>query len=93
MKTTLKLSFITLLSASIFACAEDTPEPIVPLEAILVEDLAAPNDVINRNTGEVTEVRPFQFFSLEENALVEETEDWDLAFKGTTIRVNATKKT
>ncbi|SEF53513.1 HmuY family protein [Algoriphagus boritolerans] len=91
MKTTLKLSFITLLSASIFACAEDTPEPIVPLEAILVEDLAAPNDVINRNTGEVTEVRPFQFFSLEENALVEETEDWDLAFKGTTIRVNATK--
>ncbi len=91
MKTSFKISLLVLISASFFACAEDTPEPVVPLEAILVEDLAAPNDVIDRTTGQVTEAKPFQFFSLEENALVSENEDWDLAFKGTTIRVNASK--
>jgi hypothetical protein len=91
MNTTLRISLISLLAVSIFSCTEDTPAPVVPLEAILVEDLAAPNDVIDRTTGQVTEAKPFQFFSLEENALVSENEDWDLAFKGTTIRVNASK--
>lgn len=91
MKTPFKFSLIALLATSAFACSEDTPEPVVPLEAIVVEDLAAPNDVIDRTTGQVTESKPFQFFSLEENALVSETEDWDLAFKGTTIRVNSSK--
>lgn len=91
MKPTFKFSLIALLATSAFACSEDTPEPVVPLEAIVVEDLAAPNDVIDRTTGQVTEAKPFQFFSLEENALVSENEDWDLAFKGTTIRVNASK--
>jgi len=92
MKTIQKLLFTAAISGFLFSCdSNDNPLPIVPLEAILVEDLAAPNDVIDRNTGEVTEERPFQFFSLEQNALVSENEDWDLAFKGTTIRVNSSK--
>jgi len=92
MKTIQKLLFTAAISGFLFSCdSNDDPLPIVPLEAILVEDLAAPNDVIDRNTGEVTEERPFQFFSLEQNALVSENEDWDLAFKGTTIRVNSSK--
>jgi hypothetical protein len=91
MNTTLRISLISLLAVSIFSCTEDTPAPVEPLEAILVEDLAAPNDVIDRTTGQVTEAKPFQFFSLEENTLVGENEDWDLAFKGTTIRVNSSK--
>lgn len=92
MKTIQKLLFTAAISGFLFSCeSNDDPLPIVPLEATLVEDLAAPNDVIDRNTGEVTEERPFQFFSLEQNALVSENEDWDLAFKGTTIRVNSSK--
>lgn len=92
MKTTQKLLLAALFAGLFFACdSTDDPQPIVPLEATLVEDLAAPNDVIDRTTGAVTEERSFQFFSLEQNALVSESQDWDLAFKGTTIRVNATK--
>ncbi|WP_100628310.1 HmuY family protein [Algoriphagus formosus] len=92
MKTIQKLLFTTAISGFLFSCdSNDDPLPIVELEATLVEDLAAPNDVIDRTTGEVTEERPFQFFSLEQNALVSENEDWDLAFKGTTIRVNSSK--
>ncbi|GAB2476795.1 MAG: hypothetical protein EP311_11860 [Cytophagales bacterium] len=91
MKTLVKPLFL-FLSLGLFAsCSEDTPEPTVALEAVLVTDLAAPNDVIDRVTGQVTEERPFQYFSLETNSLVSESEDWDLAFKGTTIRVNASK--
>lgn len=92
MQTIQKLLFTAAISGFLFSCdSNDDPLPIVPLEATLVEDLAAPNDVIDRTTGEVTEERPFQFFSLEQNALVSENEDWDLAFKGTTIRVNSSK--
>ncbi|WP_288370571.1 HmuY family protein [uncultured Algoriphagus sp.] len=92
MKTIPKLLFTAVISGFLFSCdSNDDPTPIVQLEATLVEDLAAPNDVIDRTTGEVTEERPFQFFSLEQNALVSENEDWDLAFKGTTIRVNNSK--
>jgi FtsP/CotA-like multicopper oxidase with cupredoxin domain len=92
MKTIQKLLFTAAISGILFSCdSNDDPLPIVPLEATLVEDLAAPNDVIDRTTGEVTEERPFQFFSLEQNTLVSENEDWDLAFKGTTIRVNSGK--
>ncbi|GMQ28859.1 HmuY family protein [Algoriphagus confluentis] len=91
MKTLVKPLFLLLSLGFFSACNEDTPEPVVPLEAVLVEDLAAPNDVIDRVTGQVTEERPFQYFSLETNSLVSESEDWDLAFKGTTIRVNASK--
>lgn len=91
MKTLVKPLFLFLSLGFFSACSEDNPEPAVPLEAVLVEDLSAPNDVIDRVTGQVTEERPFQYFSLETNSLASESEDWDLAFKGTTIRVNASK--
>jgi hypothetical protein len=92
MKTMQKFIFTVGIITFLFSCNNsDEPTPVVPLEAILVEDLAAPNDRIDRSTGQILEVRPFQFFSLEQNALVNENEDWDLAFKGTTIRVNSSK--
>ncbi|OYX13525.1 MAG: hypothetical protein B7Z16_15555 [Algoriphagus sp. 32-45-6] len=92
MNTIKKLFPLVAISLGLFACNDDsTPEPVVPLEAVLVEDLAAQNDVIDRTTGQITEVRPFQYFSLEQNELVSETDAWDLAFKGTTIRVNASR--
>ncbi|MHA7129676.1 HmuY family protein [Algoriphagus namhaensis] len=92
MKTTIKTLFALTLGMALFSCDNsDDPQPVLPLEATLVEDLAAPNDVIDRQTGTILEERPFVYFSLEQNAQVSEAEDWDLAFKGTTIRVNAAK--
>jgi hypothetical protein len=92
MKTIQKFALILGAATVLFSCDNaDNNTPALPLEAILVEDLAAPNDLIDRNTNQVLEVRPFQYFSLEKNELVSENEDWDLAFKGTTIRVNNTK--
>jgi hypothetical protein len=92
MKSIQKFIFTVVIFTFLFSCNNsDEPTPIVPLEATLVEDLAAPNDLIDRTTGQIIEERPFQYFSLEENALVSENQDWDLAFKGTTIRVNSAK--
>jgi hypothetical protein len=92
MKTIQKLIFTTSMALLFFSCDNnDDLTPTLPLEVTMVEDLAAPNDEINRTTGEVVVARPFQFFSLERNERVTENEDWDLAFKGTTIRVNNTK--
>jgi hypothetical protein len=92
MKTTVHSVLFFLLSFTLISCGnDDTPEPVVPLEATLIQDLAAPNDVIDRTTGQVTQARPFIFFSLETQSVVTEAQDWDIAFKGTTIRVNSTK--
>jgi hypothetical protein len=93
MKLTMKTFLIPAIAIVLFSCNNaQEAEPIIPLEATLVEDLAAANDVINRVTGQVIEIRPFQFFSLEQNQLVSESDDWDLAFKGTTIRGNSEKE-
>lgn len=92
MKTTVYSVLFFLLSFTLISCGnDDTPEPVIPLEATLIQDLAAPNDVIDRTTGQVTQARPFVFFSLETQAIVSESQDWDIAFKGTTIRVNSSK--
>ena len=92
MKTTVYSVLFFLLSFTLISCGnDDTPEPVVPLEATLIQDLAAPNDVIDRTTGQVTQARPFVFFSLETQSIVTEAQDWDIAFKGTTIRVNSSK--
>lgn len=92
MKTILKTFIIPAIAIALFSCNDDKEtEPIVVLEATLVADLAAPNDVIDRATGQVIETRPFQYFSLEQNQIVSESDDWDLAFKGTTVRVNSGK--
>mgnify|MGYP000268286357 CR=1 FL=1 len=93
MKISIKHLAISTLALGLFtACDEsDDPMPMVPVETQMVEDFEAANDVIDRATGTIVEERPFQFFSLEQNRQVTEGDDWDLAFKGTTIRVNASK--
>lgn len=92
MKTTVNSLLLFALSFFLISCGEDeSPEPVIPLEAIVVSDLAAPNDVIDRTSGQVTEARPFVFFSLETQSVVTESQDWDIAFKGTIIRVNSAK--
>jgi len=81
-----------LLGLTIFTNCEtnDDDQPEIILDAVTVENIHAPNDMIDRVTGEVTEVRPFRYFSLEKNALVEsQGGNWDVGFKGTTIIVNS----
>lgn len=86
---TLLSSLLILASFTNCSSSEDN-QPEVPLEAVLVENIHAPNDVIDRTTGQVTEVRPFRYFSLEGNRLVEsQGGDWDIGFKGITIIVNS----
>lgn len=80
-----------LLLALSTSCEENTvEEPEIELQAVTVENLHAPGDLMDRSTGEITEVRPFRYFSLEDNQMVENREgDWDIGFKGTTIIVNS----
>lgn len=86
------LMFFSLVIFLLFACgSESEEEPQLPLVAEMVEDLSAPNDVIDRSTGQVLEEKPFQYFSLSEKRVVTEDESWDVAFKGTTIRTNTAK--
>lgn len=86
------LMFFSLVIFLLFACgSESEEEPQLPLVAEMVEDLSAPNDVIDRSTGQVLEEKPFQYFSLSEKRVVTEDESWDVAFKGTNIRTNTAK--
>lgn len=80
-----------LLLALSTSCEENTvEEPEIELQAVTVENLHAPGDLMDRSTGEITEVRPFRYFSLEDNQVVESRAgDWDIGFKGTTLIVNS----
>lgn len=92
MKNLSMFMFFSLAIFGLMACdSESEEEPQLPLVAEMVEDLSAPNDVIDRSTGQVLEEKPFQYFSLSENRVMTEDESWDVAFKGTTIRTNAAK--
>ncbi|MCC5943323.1 MAG: HmuY family protein [Bernardetiaceae bacterium] len=67
---------------------EKSEDPVPDLEVVLIKDLAAPNDVIDRETGQVVEERPFVYFNLAKGEVVSEDETWDIAIKGLAIRVN-----
>lgn len=91
-----KLSFKFLLVAGLLiiftACKKEESEAVTPpLETKTFSNLAAPGDVIDRATGQITKANPFVYFSFEKGSTVAETENWDIAFKGTTIIVNSGK--
>ncbi|MCC5936858.1 MAG: HmuY family protein [Lunatimonas sp.] len=84
------LSSLIAIGMTTSCNSSDDPQPEIVLEALMVENIYAPNDVIDRSTGEVIEARPFRYFSLENNQLVEsQGGNWDIGFKGTTIIVNS----
>jgi len=84
------LSSLIAIGLTTSCNSSDDPQPEIVLEALMVENIYAPNDVIDRSTGEVIEARPFRYFSLENNQLVEsQGGNWDIGFKGTTIIVNS----
>lgn len=88
---------ILLLFVLVFASAcdnedEDAPVPTLPL--VEVNDLATQADSVDRTvTPPVTvEIRPYTYFSLRTNTELTNADsnstDWDIALKGTTIRIN-----
>jgi hypothetical protein len=80
-------AFFTLAFSS--CSSEDNNGEVQPeLEVQTVKNIAAPGDLMNRETGEILEERPFVRFSLESGQVVGENDAWDIAFKGTTLAVN-----
>jgi hypothetical protein len=77
-------------TALMFSCSDsDDPKPEENLEAVLVEDLHAPADVMDRQTGEIIELNSYKYYSFEGNDLVaSENGNWDIGFKGLNIIVN-----
>ena len=70
--------------------SSEVEEPGIDLQAKTVENLHAPNDVMDRSTGEITEEKPFRYYSLENNQEVDNRDgNWDIGFKGTTLIVNS----
>ena len=89
-KTKFLFVVAAMITFSVVACNDNSSEttPDLPLEAVLVEDLHAPGNVVNRETGDIIQENPFVYFSLENNAQVQLSDPWDIAIKGTTILVN-----
>ena len=84
----LKLS-IFALSISLFSCAKDDDsasannQPVATLEVKTASNIFAPQS----GGGPNPTSGPFAKFSFSENAIVT-TDNWDIAFRGTTILVN-----
>lgn len=74
-----------------FSCNDsDDPQPEENLEAVVVENLHAPADVMDRQTGEIIEENSYQYFSFEESKLVSSKDgNWDLGIKGLSMIVNS----
>lgn len=72
--------------------ADDAPAPILPV--IEVNDLVTLADSVDRTVDppETVEVRPYTYYSLRTNQELTNADsnstNWDVAFKGTTIRIN-----
>lgn len=82
---------LALFSAALmFSCSDsDDPQPEENLEAVLVENLHAPADQMDRETGEIIGQSSYQYFSFEEGKVVASKEgNWDIGFKGLSIIVN-----
>lgn len=87
--------FFTLITVVLFlsACGNDeNPQPVLPLEAVSVTNLAA-DPMTNSGTGQPPSATgKFTLFSLRDNAIVANsdsaTNKWDIGFRATTIIIN-----
>ncbi|OJJ18693.1 hypothetical protein BKI52_24110 [marine bacterium AO1-C] len=85
-----RLFLLLGLLVAFTACKKEDSETVTPaLEAVTFSNLAAPGDVIDRTTGQVTQANPFIYFSFEKGTTVNESENWDIGFKGTTLIFNS----
>jgi len=87
---TIKLVAISLLFIGLTSCDSDEPEQEQGnLETKTIENFHAPGDIRDHTTGQVIEERAFHYFSFSTAGEVAVTDDWDIAFKGSTIITNS----
>ena len=85
-QTTVILAAILVLILN--SCtSNDSPEQI-QLETKQISNLYAPADVRDYQTGQIIEEREFVYFSFDSEGVVTQNDNWDIAFKGTSIIVN-----
>src|SRR5690606_14483954 len=74
-----------------FSCSDsDDAKPEENLEAVLDENLHDREDQLDKETGEIIGQSSYQYFSFEENKVVESKDgNWDIGFKGLSIIVNS----
>ena len=85
-----RLFLLLGLLVAFTACKKEDSETVTPpLEALTFNNLAAPGDVRDRNTGQIIQTNPFVYFSFEKGTTVSESENWDIGFKGTTLIFNS----
>ncbi len=83
-----KLFLATILVLILNSCASDDNPIQASLEAKQTSNLYAPADVRDYQTGQIIEKREFVYFSFDSEGVVTQNDNWDIAFKGTTIIVN-----
>src|SRR5690606_26595413 len=88
-----KLSILHLALLStvmMFSCSDDDEtQPEEDLQVVLVENLHAPADEMDRQTGEIIALNSYKYYSFEENKLIESSDgNWDLGIKGLSMIVN-----
>lgn len=80
--------FSLFISLVAIACKkDDDTTTTTTVNSQTVSNLNAPADVRDMTTGQVTTRNPFVKFSIAQNQVIT-TDDWDIAFKGTTILIN-----
>lgn len=89
-----KINLLLLLSIFTFtaiSCDDEDETVVLPLETLTVENLHAPNDVMDytQTPPVASVVNPYHYFSFANQAEVTEDDNWDIAFKGTTIITNS----
>ncbi len=87
---TIRLAAILVLFLGFFSCNSDDPDPEkVTLDVLKIENLHAPADVRDHTTGQIISEGVTNYFSFSQGKSVMENENWDIAFKGTSIIVNS----
>ena len=84
-----KLFLTAILLLILNSCSTEDDSDYIPLETKQITNLYAPADVRDLTTGEIIEENEFVYFSFDNEGVVTENDSWDIAFKGTTIIVNA----
>jgi len=91
MKTTLFLSMLTIAIA-FTACTKDSPDPETVITKTVTELDAQADSTINTNFG-LVHFGPYTKFSFSEGGIVSDSaENWDVAFRATSIIVNGGMK-
>lgn len=85
------IALLIMLTPFFFTACDDDDggNTDIILTDVQVNNLFAPADERDQATGEIITVNEFVYFNLDSKSIVAETDDWDIAFKGTNILTNS----